>query len=581
MQVRNSPLLVEDRLVVEKNKVSRGSLIRREITVKNLSEQDDLTVDAWVETTDARSEVLLGWYRFDPEPPLKIKRGQPATIALNFEVPPQANPAIYNYALVFEAAQYPKKDVRRLHQLQVLLSEQDMERDTEPNVTIDPVTTSTKPAHLAPGETLSVNLTIENRSKRTDLFYLSCPELAPEWFTVIYPERGGDRLGVVQESEGLPLNPKTSGEIKLLIHPPALTPAGTYFPTIQLISKNKEKKDQEENGSSGTEGLVLLDVIYLKVSPDERLAAQLIPTRCIIPEQSGEFQLELANLGNIHRTVLLQAEDAEHLFNYNLALDRIELKPGETQQIDLWIKPRKWWRRPWRGNGLEFQFDVSLANPETAQLLALPSQLPQGIILWKAQPWWKRWLPILLLALLLLAGIGTLAFFIWFNLSKPKFLPRIVEVRASKQVYGEGVLDPIRFDWRISHADKIDKVVVIRSEKGIETGSLVYLFEGKIPSNLENSNQQKPNNYCEKTREKVKVDASDRDKTLAFLSGLIPLVNHPIPQMRKPKKLKFPIYPAKVSPCKTWKSPFRKQVITPLRCRFFLKLDKRPQPTRS
>jgi hypothetical protein len=486
MQTRSNPLQIEDQRVVEKNKIQRGSVTTCEMVVKNLGDVEDVTVDVWIETVDQKSEPLINWYRFDPEPPLRVQRNG-CKLTLNFEIPSQATPAIYNYAIVFEAAQYPRKEVRRSHRLEVSPSDQDLELDVDPGFTLVPATTSAKPYLLQAGEQLALKVRVENRSKRTDRFYLTCPELKKDWFTIVYPESGIERLGLTQEADGLPLNPKATDEITLLIHPPANTLAGTYFPTLQLTSKNKEN-------------LILLDVIYFKVLPDETLKVQLTPLRQTLPEQSGEFEIELVNTGNIRRKLTIQAQDAERMFSYWPRPATVALNPGEAEAIVLKARPKKWWRRPLRGKGLELEFDLELENlqttPEPSYSPALPTKSTQGAIVWQARPWWALWIPLLLA----LGLVGFLALLIWFYVSRPPLSPEVLEAKSTQRIYA-AQNDPIRLNWKITHPNKIEKVVVTQLERGAETASKLFYFKGAVPEPLRKTGQD--TGFCEIVEDKT------------------------------------------------------------------------------
>lgn len=501
MQTSSNTLLIDDQSLVANGHVRRGTIHRCDLTIRNVGSVEEAAVNFWLEAPNPDSEILLNWYTFNPNPPLRVKRGEPNRITLSFEIPQQAVPSLYNYVIIFESAQYPGIETRRPLQLQVNPSEQDLELDMDPKFTVDPVTTSAKPHLLAPGDTLKAVITVENRSKLVDRFYLTCPELSPEWFTVQYPESPIETQGLIQESDGLPLNPKTKGEIVLLLHPPKYTLAGNYFPTLQLTSRNQED-------------LVLLDVAYLRVLPDDRVTIQLTPLIRRIPEEAGTFQLEVINLGNIKRSLLMRASDRNAFFDYTLEPLALDVSPGQQTQVGLIAKPRKWWRRPWRGKGLEFPFELELCNrqdslaaeplsvSEVAYLPALPSSLPQGTIVWQPRPWW---LLLLLIGLPLLALIG-LAIALWLNRPRSPEPPQVLGFGATKvdKGYQEGKGEPIRLDWAVSQLEQIDRITIIRLERGVETYRKNYYFnriddpqKNKISSHLQlKPGSQRKTNFC-------------------------------------------------------------------------------------
>ena len=442
MQIANNPLFIED-LSLEANQITRGSTAKRRIVVKNLGEKK-ADIDIWIAATDAKSEPLLRWCTFSEPNPLKLDAKENREVTLFFEVPAQVTPDSYNYEILIEApVQYPDKIFRRPQQLRVLLSDQDAEWGNEPEFTLHPLTNSANPYPLKAGEKLEVKVTVENRSKRVDRFYLTCPELPTEWYNIRYPESGLETAGLVQETDGLQLNPGKTGEITLILHPPQYTPAGNYFPTLRLISRNKED-------------LVLLDVVYLQLLPDETLTVELHPLLLKIPTQQGKFQVQLINQGNITREIAISASDREELFTYTPESLPVPIPPGYTSTIPLNAKPRKWWRRPLWGKSLEFNFVLELENnkllflPENTKPPQLPKELPQGTIIWEPRPWWQIWLPILLLLLLALGLISVGAFFYW---QKVLIQPKINKVEPTEKVYqeldGETVILNLSIrDWR-------------------------------------------------------------------------------------------------------------------------------------
>jgi len=528
MQTSNNFLLIDDQSLVVDNKVRRGTIHRCDLTIRNIGNLDEATINFWLETNDLQSETLLNWYTFSPNPPLKVKRGEQYRVTLNFEIPQQAIPNLYNYSIVFESVQYPGLETRRPFQLQVNPSEQDLELDMDPRFTLEPITTSANPQAVGPEDTLKVSVIVENRSKLVDRYYLTCPDLSPSWFTVQYPESPIETQGLIQETDGLPLNPRTKGEITLLLHPPKYTPAGDYCPTLQLTSRNQED-------------LVLLDIVYLKILPDSRLEMQLMPSVRRIPEESGSFDVFLINSGNLRHHLSVQASDRNALFTYIPDLENIDLPPGNQTQIHLVAKPRKWWRRPWRGKGVEFLFDLDLLTQQTSTATSrlagyeavIPSALPtsstQGTIIWQPRPWWLLWL---LIGLPLLSLIG-IAVTLWLNRPRPPVPPEILAFQATKvrEGYQEGKGQPIRLDWEVTQLDQIDRITITRLERGVETHRKNYYFnliddpQQPIPKHLQPTTEQK-NNFCVEKPPSLELTAS-KPRSATFFFSWFNLSNRP------------------------------------------------------
>lgn len=488
MQTVNKPFSIE--VLGNGNGAKRGTTIQRQVIVKNTGDRS-AEVDLWIAAVDSTSEPVLRWCTFNKPNPLSIEADRQEMVELRFEIPPDATPALYHYEILVDAqSQYPDKIERRPQQLRVLPADQDTTIDQTPVFSLHPATRSTDPAVLQAEESLTVIIRVENRSKRVDRFYVTCLEFDQTWISVRYPD-GLETTGLGRETDGLELNPGQSGQITLIVHPPRYTPAGHYFPTVRLTS-------------SISDDLVLLDVVYLQILPDERLDVRLHPPSRQVPREPEAFTIDLRNPGNINRQLSLQAGDRERLFRYTLNPFIVKLSPGEQQTIDLILKSKKWWRRPWRGKGLEIPFAIELANLKQLDPSppALPQEMPQGTIVWQAHPWWRR----LLLILLALGSLGAIAYLIWFHFfhkAPPPPTPKILSVENTndprtnqKKDYQEGYGDAIRLDWQISHLDQIEKVVLVRLENNVETDRKTFYLGGTIPAPLQQKGQS---NYCKPT----------------------------------------------------------------------------------
>lgn len=430
--------------------------IERFVTLKNRGQQQ-ATIDLWLKANDASSEPLLQWCSWYPSLPLSLEADTQCEVTLRFDVPPTAEPRLYTYAICAEAPQYPGEVIQRPQQLQVLASEQYLEARNEPVFTLDPQTSSENPFQLAVGETLQVNVPVENRSRQTDRFFLSCPELMPEWFDVTYPDnstRSGRRL----QTEGLPLNPGETGSILLALHPPSGTLAGHYSSTIRLKSSNRLD-------------LVFLDVVYFTLGVDDRLQCSLSPTSCLIAASAETFAFTVKNPGNVHRSLRAQAQDEAALFSYRLKPQQVQILSGESATFDLTVKPRKWWRRTWRGPGQEIPFAVELLNvpPPEADFLLDPEpqietfSLPEpavGSLIWKPRP---TMLILALLAVLLLGAVLGLSYWaLWNFWVKPGLLPKVTDFATTQKSYQDDGETPVRLNWTIQNIGQLKQVQVVR-----------------------------------------------------------------------------------------------------------------------
>ncbi|KYC42232.1 hypothetical protein WA1_19830 [Scytonema hofmannii PCC 7110] len=520
MKTVSSPLFIEDK-PGNSNEVARGFVAKRQIIVKNTGDTR-ADVDIWISATDNKSDSLLSWCKFSEKNPLSIEAKRSQEVTLNFQIPPQAPPDLYNYEIIVEAAaQYPGKVSRRPQQLRVLPSQQDAEWVNEPGFSIQPISNSTNPLALQAGEQLVVNVKVENHSKRVDRFYINCPELSNEWYTVQYPEDNLNFPGIVRESDGLELNPDSTGEIILIFHPPRYTLAGYYFPTINLISTNRG------------EDAALLDVVYLQILADDKLSVQMRSLSRKIPQEAGEFELELINQGNIEREIGVRAKDKDELFSYVLTPAIAQLEPGEAQIVTLKAKSQKWWRRHWRSQGLTFNVEVELENastePSKSPAPALPSILPQPTIVWQPHPWWRYWL----LILLGLGSIGGIGFAVWLNyLNNQIPSPKVVDFVTKAKKYQEGKDKNIDINWQISHPSQVKKVTLIRLQGNVETDRISYSLPEKLSNNfgLGNGNCQvvkKLSSEVEKEKQENKswlssilhhFSKSNSEKTIDFLT---------------------------------------------------------------
>ncbi|OZH53745.1 hypothetical protein AFK68_15630 [Hydrocoleum sp. CS-953] len=394
---------------------------------------------------------------------LRLKPEESKSIDLQFEVPQQASLGIYHYTVFAEAPeQYPDQVFRRPQQLRVRL-ERETQLDYEPEFIL-PSTHPNKPHQLQAGEKVEIPIQVKNRSKLVDRFYIICPDLDEDWYDVSYPEVNTNLSGLIRETDGLELNPEDPpGEIQLILHPPKYTPAGNYFPTIQLISKNNESQ-------------LIIRVFYLLILPEYNLQCTLQPTKNKVKKGEADFDIKLTNEGNTRRDLILTANfiQQEKLWNYFLSPQSdVRIFPSKSKTINLQVERKGWrWRRLIPRPALELRFDVEL---EDVQNFPLGEPSLEGILVWDKSPWWHLWLLILLIFSLF---AGT-ALAIWWNFFKMPPLPKINEFSTINQLskYKEG--EPIQINWKVRHPQELEKIVFTRIDSQGSSELKSYPFENE------------------------------------------------------------------------------------------------------
>lgn len=417
---------------------------------------------------DETSGVLRQWCT-SPYDSLALGNNCSAEVIFRFAIPINANPDIYNYLLVIDAPKHYPEDtpIRHEGQLQVLPPVQSALRVSDPTFTIVPTTTASQPATIQPGEPLDLKMVVHNRSDRVDRFRLTCPDLPPDWLTAIYPE-GLVELGFVEERESLALNPGAKAEIQLRLLFPLNITAGNYSPTVCLTSVNYQD-------------LGLTEVVYLQVVPTYRLTPELQTMIGKVGEETGWFRLLLLNSGNTLRdiAVIVRENAGKPICTYSFTPERVRLGTPVSTQIDLRVKPNKWWRRPWFGSGLPIQFYVEL---EDAYQLPVPDRL-EGTLIWEPRPLWH-------LILLILAGMGAIAsliFLLWWVFFRQPATPKIAEFVSTAPAYQESAGDAIYLNWQIRDPQQLKaiKIVGISADNGIVAHPATsYDFSQGIPREL-------------------------------------------------------------------------------------------------
>lgn len=443
--------------------VMAGEVFQLSVTACNQG-----TISALIDIFIDESSGLLREWCISPYNRLALNPGESSEIVFQIQVPVEAIPENYTYAVVVDAPHHYPEDtpIQYRSQLQVIPFVQESQRVTDPTFTLQPATTSEAPILLQLGQPLPVVVLVHNRSDRVDRFRLTCPDLATAWFQIRYPEMY-TAAGLVRTAEALELNPGDRGEIQVVLMPPPGTWAGIYSPSIRLHSANYPD-------------LVLLDVVYLQLQAIYLLDVELLAIAGKVKRQPGLYKVQLQNRGNSVREVVLVVRGVEDggLCTYTLVSDRVRLLPGDIATVDLQVQPRtKWWRRPWFDKSLDFVVEV-----EDVQSLPLVRDRLPGSLQWQGRPRWQ-WL----LFLLTIAGIiGAIAFLIWWWLTKPPIRPQIVDFSPYATFYQEANGDAIRLNWKISHPEKIRslKLQGFSPEGVVVSNPIVFDFGKGVPNEL-------------------------------------------------------------------------------------------------
>ncbi|MBW4523856.1 MAG: hypothetical protein KME18_01485 [Phormidium tanganyikae FI6-MK23] len=469
--MKEHSMQIEARSTIQKTQTDRGVLFCQTFTIANLgSDAKRSAAYFWLEVSEPSFFSLIEWHSFSPASPTYLDPGETKTITLNFDIPAHAAPGVYHYTIAYKSEQNIEKTIRHPLQLEVPSIQPHRFKKTL-NFTLDPATTSEAPHLLQPGESVAFTLEIENRSPISDLIYLNCSELPPKWFTIEYLDRGANPLGVVQRVNGLRLEAQESGEIQFTFHPPIGTPAGNYFPTLQLISMNSPD-------------LLTLDVIYVQVLPDTHLDTELTPRVRSIPREFATFTLRIHNRGNVERTLKLDAKDSEKRFHFVTDHNTVTIAPNRETSIVLRAVPRNPWQRPWWGKPIRSSVSFHLTPTDSA---AAPAPYPpQAKLIWLPQPKW-------VLAALMLLGTGSLLILLSllyrFN-RQPNSTADILDFSPTKRTYLEGASNAVRLNWTVRNPETLDRLVIAQLNEGAEIQTKAYNFSNSIPKELQAKTDQ-------------------------------------------------------------------------------------------
>jgi hypothetical protein len=414
---------------------------------------------------DPAAQLLWQWC-VSPRQQIALDPQQACEVDLAFEIPLSALPGVYPCIVVVDAPDhYPEETP--LHcpcKLEIVAAEQSVERLETPTFSLSPVTSPNQPFLIEANKPHKLSITVHNYSTRVDRFRLACPDLDEQWYTVQYLSTDLAEMGVVNQADGLELNPGTQGEIWMDLHYPIDMPAGLYSPTIQLLSDNTPEQ-------------VYLDLVYLEVKPEYCLDADLETILGKARHGPGKYRLKLKNDSNLIRELAIGASGRDEVewCRYDCEPNSVTMLIGGTAEVSLTVHPLQKWRRPFIGFGRELPFQIDIVD---LRALPLPDPLPTGLFVWKARPWWH-------FMLMLAAGIGSIfiiGLLIWFFFFKPSPPPLLSDYQPDSSTYTEG--DRIRLNWTIANADQLTQLMLTTSREQTASSPQVYDLRKGIPSEL-------------------------------------------------------------------------------------------------
>ena len=370
---------------------------------------------------------------------------QSQEIEFLWDIPLQATPGTYNYNLKIQFLRsnsfyYFKPKRRQLTILPTIVKPQI--NSIEPSFAITPVSSSTKPITLSPRETLNLEIDVHNRSNRTDNFRLST-DLENPWYIIRYPETI-KRVGAIDVTNALDLNPGEKGKINLKINPPTDTIAGNYKPEIKLQSLNSPE-------------LFLKKIIYLDIPPKYLLQVELETILNKVSYKKGQYKIILTNQGNTFRAINIQAKssDEDECCDYFLEKSSVRIPPNKTVEVKLEVQPKSKQKRPLLTTK-QFNFQVNLIDANNHPL-PKNSTLKSSLI-WRSRPLWQ----LILSFAVALSIISGCTWMIWRFLIPQD--PKIILFESEETEYQYG--DKVAVKWEIENFKTIDKIFIFDNQLG-------------------------------------------------------------------------------------------------------------------
>ncbi len=444
--------------------VVAGETCTLSVTIANEGNQSAIIDLSIIEET---TEAVQQWC-ISPHTSLGLEPQQSREVIFKFQIPYEARPGLYAYTLKVDSPRQYRDSLPISYPGKIRVSPpvEQTRAAKDPIVTIQPSSQSDAPIIVQGGELIPLQAIVQNRSDQVDRFYLTCSDLDPDWFKVIYPEKVIE-AGIITSTDGLELNPQQIGEIHLNITVPVNTLAGLYSPTITLFSANRGEK------------MDLLALIHIQVEPVYQLDVNFITQVGTVSDDLGRFKIHFQNLGNTSREVNLKIidGDGEHLCKYILEREQVKLLPYKKTVVDLQVEPPPAWRRPFSGRVFNFVVEIE----DNFDLPLNVSQFP-GTLFWQPRPWWHLYLLILTVLAFLAGSIGLG----WWLLTRPQPQPKIVKFTPQSTLYQAINNEVIRLNWEITEPQQIATIELkgLSPDGQVISQPITYDFSEGIPKIL-------------------------------------------------------------------------------------------------
>lgn len=359
---------------------------------------------------------------------------------------------------------------------------------------ITPITTPENPHILSIGETLTIELSIENQSSEVKRLHLVGSQLPENCYTIHYPDVQV-WTGLVVKFNSLELEPGQVGRIEVQIHPPQGAPTQRQQLTLSLHS------DQSSDATG------LQHTVYLQVEPAHDLLVTLEPKSQATREEVGYYQVLIKNNGSVHRHLTAQVRSLNRKSHAVYALEPsfISLPPEAEVDVALEVRPKKQTRFRWARPRRE-KFELGLEDHDG---LPLPGKLPCGSLTWQLQRS-PRWL---LLPLVL--GAAATAASVWAILGRQSRVPKIssLQVIAAPEATQE---EAVRLNWTVENPKQLQKLVLMRQDSTGQQQLQTLDFSQGIPEEFRQENAAW--GFCQ-------LNSESRPKTLTCKNILAPVTN--------------------------------------------------------